>query len=487
MKILELFSGYGTASFALKRLQMDYELVGYSDIDKYANHCFKQNHCPDDTDDKLRLNDVTKVDEKTLPDFDLLTGGFPCQAFSVAGQMKGELDPRGTLFNEIIRIAEHKQPKYMLLENVKGLTSKKFKDTFDKILSELDRIGYDVHWKVLNSKEHGIPQSRARVWFVCFRKDLGRTSFQFPEPVELKIFIKDILEPQVDSKYYLSEKLQERFAKYLEEKNRKLSQSEPAILDLYNKKVKDDGTCITLSDPCHNNLRLIEGDKESKICAMRGRNPEKPTSRVSGLPTEQMIEFQKEPISNTLSTVQKDNLVYDNHRKGEIREYENVSYTLSQAMGTGGNNVPMIMDYRADEGFRVRDVVSPTLTSHGNSSGGIPVPMVAISNCSARECGFQSECSPTLCARDYKDPKIVMNKITQAVGRYGHSREELEYINNVGKLRRLTPTECFRLMGFLNDEIQLEGLSDTQKYKLAGNGQDVNMVTLLFERMLNGN
>jgi DNA (cytosine-5)-methyltransferase 1 len=86
--------------------------------------------------------------------------------------MLGEADSRGTLFNEIIRIAEVKQPKYMLLENVKGLTCKKFKPTFNKILSELDRIGYNCYWKVLNSKDYGIPQSRARVWFVCFRKDI---------------------------------------------------------------------------------------------------------------------------------------------------------------------------------------------------------------------------------------------------------------------------------------------------------------------------
>lgn len=180
MKILELFSGYGTASFALKRIGMDYELVGYSDIDKYANQCFKQNHCPDDKDDKLRLGDVTKINPNELEDFDLLTGGFPCQAFSNAGNMKGELDPRGTLFNEIIRIAEVKQPKYMLLENVKGFTFKKFKDTFDKVLSELDRIGYVVYWKVLNSKDFGVPQNRERVWFVCFRKDVEH-SFEFPE------------------------------------------------------------------------------------------------------------------------------------------------------------------------------------------------------------------------------------------------------------------------------------------------------------------
>ena len=192
MMILELFSGYGTASFALKRLGIPYELVGYSDIDKYANQCFKQNHCPDDVKDILRLGDVTKINPEELEDFDLLTGGFPCQAFSNAGLMKGELDPRGTLFYEIIRIAEVKQPKYMLLENVKGFTFKKFKDTFDKVLSELDRIGYVVYWKVLNSKDFGVPQNRERVWFVCFRKDVEH-SFEFPKERELEKKFNELL------------------------------------------------------------------------------------------------------------------------------------------------------------------------------------------------------------------------------------------------------------------------------------------------------
>ena len=251
IRVLSLFSGYGTDHFALKRLGIPCECIGYSDIDKYANQCFKQNHSGKE------LGDVKLINPRNLENFDLLTGGFPCQSFSFAGKMQGEADPRGTLFYEIIRIAAVKKPKYMLLENVKGLTSKKFKDTFNTILSELDRIGYDVYWDVLNTKDYGIPQSRARVWFVCFRKDLGVKDFKFPEKEELKIFIKDILEPVVDDKYYLSEKMQERFAKYLEEKNKKIGEKESAILDVYNKKVKTDGTCITLSYPTPMTLFII--------------------------------------------------------------------------------------------------------------------------------------------------------------------------------------------------------------------------------------
>jgi len=431
LKVLSLFSGYGTDNFALKRLGIPYECVGYADIDKYANQCFKQNH------GGKELGDVKLINPNDLEDFDLLTGGFPCQSFSVAGNMKGEIDPRGSLFYEIIRIAEVKKPKYMLLENVKGLTCKKFKDTFDKILSELDRIGYNVYWKVLNSKDFGIPQSRERVWFVCFRKDIEH-NFEWPEPIELKIFIKDILEEQVDKKYYLSEKLQERFSKYLEEKNRIVNLQPRMGKGIGGKGIisKNDGTAYCVDKCCGQG-----------IVAMRQRDRHDKNEE-----REQQLEPRNDGCSNSLTSVQKDNLVYESHRANEIREYKESSPTLKSTMGTGGNNVPI----------------------------------VAISNCEPMKCGWKEDISPTLLARDYKDPKIVMNTITQAVGRIGHLSEEMHYIENnmnAGQLRRLTPKECFRLMGFLNDDINLEGLSDTQRYKLAGNGQDVNMVTKIFERM----
>jgi len=162
-----MFAGYGGAEFSLKKAGIEYECIGFSEIDKYAIQCFEQNH------KGKNFGDCTKINPNELPDFDLLTGGFPCQSFSVAGKGLGELDTRGTLFNEIIRIAEVKKPKMMLLENVKGLTNKPHRATFEKILSELDRIGYVVKWKVLNSKEYGIPQNRERVIFCLFFKRNG--------------------------------------------------------------------------------------------------------------------------------------------------------------------------------------------------------------------------------------------------------------------------------------------------------------------------
>jgi DNA (cytosine-5)-methyltransferase 1 len=210
-----MFAGYGGSLFALDKAKIEHKCIGYSEIDKYAIICFNNNH-----PNVKNYGDCKLINPNEIEDFDLLTGGFPCQSFSNAGKQLGELDTRGTLFYEIIRIAEVKKPKYMLLENVKGLTAKKFKDTFDKILSELDRIGYNVYWKVLNSKDFGIPQSRARIWFVCFRKDIDKGTFKFPEQEELKIRLKDILEENVDEKYYLSEKMVQGIMKshYMERK-----------------------------------------------------------------------------------------------------------------------------------------------------------------------------------------------------------------------------------------------------------------------------
>ena len=190
MKIFEMFAGYGGASFSLKKLGVDFECVGVSEIDKDAMRCYTQNH------KGYHFGDCTKINPEELKDFDLLTGGFPCQSFSMAGKGLGELDTRGTLFNEIIRIAEVKQPKYMLLENVKGLTTAKHAGTLQKILDELHRIGYKVFMKVLNSKDYGMPQSRQRVFFVCFNLSYFDIvpNYKFPEKQELDLFFSEILD-----------------------------------------------------------------------------------------------------------------------------------------------------------------------------------------------------------------------------------------------------------------------------------------------------
>jgi DNA (cytosine-5)-methyltransferase 1 len=135
--------------------------IGYSEIDKYATQIY-QSHFPE----HKNYGDITKIKAEDLPEFDLIVGGFPCQSFSIAGKRGGFADTRGTLFFDIARIIKAKQPRLLLLENVKGLLSHDKGDTFRVIISTLDELGYDIQWQVLNSKNFGVPQNRERVFIV---------------------------------------------------------------------------------------------------------------------------------------------------------------------------------------------------------------------------------------------------------------------------------------------------------------------------------
>ena len=159
MKYLSLFSGIGGFEIPLEKLSA--ECIGYSEIDKYAIKVYERNF-----NGHKNYGDATTINPTELPDFDLLVGGFPCQAFSIAGKRKGFDDTRGTLFFDIARILAEKRPRHLVLENVKGLLSHDSGKTFQTILGVLSDIGYRVEWQVLNSKDFGVPQNRERIYFV---------------------------------------------------------------------------------------------------------------------------------------------------------------------------------------------------------------------------------------------------------------------------------------------------------------------------------
>lgn len=165
MKYLSLFSGIGGFEYGISQSNKNEMLqnVGFSEIDSYAENIYRK-HFPDHP----RLGDAREIDTKNLQDFDLLVGGFPCQSFSYAGKRRGFDDTRGTLFFEIARILHDKKPKYFLLENVPGLLSNKHGTTFQKILGILSEEGYNVQWEIINSKDHGVPQNRQRVYIKGF-------------------------------------------------------------------------------------------------------------------------------------------------------------------------------------------------------------------------------------------------------------------------------------------------------------------------------
>lgn len=250
IRVFDGFTGYGGASWGLKKAGIPFEVIGYSEICPMAIELYELNHPP-----TKNYGDITKIDPKNLPDFDLFTGGFPCQTFSTAGKGMGELDTRGTLFYDIIRICEEKKPDYILLENVKGLLSKRHEATFKKIISELQRIGYNVRYELLNSKDFGIPQNRERVWIFGTRKKIPEGWKLSPPKESLKLKFKDFLDKNVDDKYYKNEKQADRLE---EVTGVKLKVNEPTCLDVYNKKLKKDGLCLTITEPHHNTLRVVE-------------------------------------------------------------------------------------------------------------------------------------------------------------------------------------------------------------------------------------
>ena len=164
MKFLDLFAGIG--GFRLGMESAGHECVGFCEIDKYARASYKAIH---NTKGEIELHDITRVTDESIRRFgsvDIICGGFPCQAFSIAGHRRGFEDTRGTLFFEICRFASILRPKYLFLENVRGLLNHDGGATFETIIRTLDELGYDVEWQVLNSKNFGVPQNRERVFII---------------------------------------------------------------------------------------------------------------------------------------------------------------------------------------------------------------------------------------------------------------------------------------------------------------------------------
>lgn len=260
IRVFEGFAGYGGASYGLKRSGIKYKVVGMSEYDNFASDLLKRNF------PKIKnWGDITKIEPSELPDFDLFTGGFPCQPFSSAGLQLGEEDKygRGTLFYDIARICEAKKPKYILLENVKGLTQKKFESTFERIKARMRGMGYgEVACAVLNSKDYGIPQNRERLWMFW---RLGGLPSEFkitPPTVKLTKRFGDLLDANPPKELYLSDKQ----IAHLKEKHHidSFVVEEPLCFDVYNKKIKRDAVCITITQPEHNSLRVIEVPKNGK-------------------------------------------------------------------------------------------------------------------------------------------------------------------------------------------------------------------------------
>lgn len=426
LTVNELFSGIGAQRKALERLGIAHEVVGVCEIDRYAIQSYEAIFGK-----TYNYGDICTAER--LEYADLWTYSFPCQDISVAGNQKGiSSETRSGLLYQVQRLLEvakdeGKLPRYLLLENVKNLVGKKFKSQFDDWLFYLDQLGYDTYWQVLNAKHYGIPQNRERVFAISIRKDLNQ-NFEFPKPEELKIKLKDILEDEVDEKYYISNDKVEKFIKNFD-----------------------------------NNVEL------PCIGASRGRNPDNPSDRTVGAPTEQRLEINTQGTSNTLTTVQKDNYVvetkiqqvgnivstgnWDNPQRGRIYSPDGLCPALNTV--AGGGLEPKILTYspyvnKKYEQFIEKNKYVPELFNPYN-------------------CQEIKELAPTLTAQGDSVTKTSTVLKTDGV-----------------RIRKLTPLECWRLMGFDDEDFrkaEASGVSNSQLYKQAGNSIVVNVLEKIFENL----
>lgn len=236
VKILELFGGIGACSKALEIIGIDYEIADYVEIDKYAVKSFNAMH-----NTNFEPQDICKWDKNI--ECDLIMHGSPCQDFSLAGKQAGGDEGSGTrssLMYETIRIVEKLKPKYVIWENVKNVISKKHIHNFNNYLEKMKNIGYTSYYQVLNAKDYGIPQNRERVFTISIRNNIN-LDFVFPPKQELKLKLKDMLEDNIDEKYYLSDELTNKIRYRFDDENVLLGGMQK------NQSIKKDGICTTLT------------------------------------------------------------------------------------------------------------------------------------------------------------------------------------------------------------------------------------------------
>lgn len=196
MKFIDLFAGIGGFRYALESFGC--KCVFSSEWDKFCQESYKLNF------GETPYGDITQIDEKEIPEFDILCAGFPCQPFSISGKQKGFNDTRGTLFFDIARIVAYHKPKIIFLENVKNLKAHNGGATFEVISNTLDELNYNIYYQVLNAKNFGLPQNRERIAIVCIRKDIDSGKFKFPESNKKFVTVSDIKEDDsLTSKYIL--------------------------------------------------------------------------------------------------------------------------------------------------------------------------------------------------------------------------------------------------------------------------------------------
>src|SRR5699024_11068086 len=318
MKFIDLFAGIG--GFRTGMEMNGHECVAFCGIDKYARQSYKAIY---DTEGEEEWHDITTVSDDTVRRVrgrvDIITGGFPCQAFSVAGSRRGFEDTRGTLFFEIARAIKEIEPSYILLENVKGLFSHDKGRTFGTIIQALDELGYIVEWGLFNSKFWGVPQNRERVFILVTRKDVFKAPKLFDllkKQTEVNTKLIDVLESEVDEKYFLSDERVEQL-NFNAKRDSDIKQ-----IAQYDTEKRINANAFRVYDPTGISPTLN---------TMQGGNLE-PCVRVEGVAnTLEASGVNQGVVTKVYGSTQKNAAITD----GDI------SPTLTSSMGTGGGHVPM--------------------------------------------------------------------------------------------------------------------------------------------------
>lgn len=404
LKVIELFAGIGAQRKGLERAGIEHEVVAISEIDKYALKVYESLY-----GNTPNLGDISKIEK--LPKADMWTYSFPCTDISLSGRMKGLEKGSGThssLLWEVQRLLEVSKandelPKYLLLENVKNFISKKFKPYFDEWCRYLESLGYKNFYKVLNGKNYNVPQNRERIFLLSIRN--CSKDYVFPNDMPLTKKLGDLLESNVADKYFLSEKLITCFSSM---KNRN-----GLIRGLRfrprGKKDEYAWTITTAPGSRATDTFIIEPIP----AAIRGRANEDGTYR-------QQLELKKDGNTNTITTVQKDNVV--------------------------------IVPQNTKQGYAIAHVGDGIYTNRPDSKRGV----------------VQRESIPTLKTSN-KDIAVVVDDPTELIS-----------------IRRLTPRECWRLMGWDDEDIDKAfkaDVSETQLYKMAGNSIIVNCLEAIFKNI----
>ncbi|MBR1884359.1 MAG: DNA (cytosine-5-)-methyltransferase [Clostridia bacterium] len=497
MKLFSLFSGIGGPEKALKRIGIDYELVGYSEIDKYASRSYAAVH---EEPEIKNYGDITKINEKELPDFDLMTWGFPCQDISIAGKQAGiHVGTRSGLYFDGLRILKEKKPKYSLIENVKALTSKKFKDTFESILYDLECAGYNNYWQVLDAKDYGIPQHRERVFIVSIRKDVDQ-EYTFPEKEELKLQLKDLLEDEVDEKYYLSDRMIKTFS------------------DMTNRNGYIRGKCFKPheldDDRVANTIKTTAGSRPEDNYVKRKYDE---FIDEKGYMPEIFNPYNKTEVKDVAKTITRECGSATSsaaHLIAEPRLYEQAYETAENNSCEDGDTIDAFNKKVNKSG------ISPTVTTRPEGfKTAILIPEATKKGYAEAEAGdgvyinrphqkrgvVQKDKIQTI--KTTPDIGVVVEKkikYEQPLEREGWHNKAKEVLNPDGistcihtqsnnllqkikepslRIRKLTPLECWRLMGFDDADFynaQSTGISNTQLYKQAGNSIVVNVLEKIF-------